>query len=213
MDTNKNKPRPWQYSLRSLFRLTLVVALLCSACVSFREWYVKWRFPFGWSHCCDIGLMFALRDYANGHGGAYPAGECCPEASLSLLYPKYLDEDILRGKTIPLDMVEKRLKNGQKLTASSCGWHYVEGLTKTDDPRLGLIWDKVGLGHNGERLSEGGHNVIFVNCISRYIKGKHWDEFEQLQEILLLKKKGQESSTSDLDLEKKWRSIINEDQF
>ena len=30
-----------------------------------------------------------------------------------------------------------------------------------DDRRLALCWDKVGLGHNGERLPDGGHTVLF----------------------------------------------------
>lgn len=50
--------------------------------------YAWWRhhFPYGYSHCCDIGLSAALHDYAATHGGAFPAGEATPEASLSLLY-------------------------------------------------------------------------------------------------------------------------------
>ncbi len=37
--------------------------------------YYAWKFPYGWSHSCDKQLMFALHQYAEEHGGAYPAGE------------------------------------------------------------------------------------------------------------------------------------------
>ena len=212
MNESEIRPRPWQYSLRALFVLTFIVAGLCASFASYRQWYIKTHYPYGWSHCCDKGLMFALLNYADQHGGAYPAGERWPEASLSLLYPKYIDAEILQGKTVPLDIVEKRLQKGEKLGPNSCGWHYVEGLTKNDDPRLALVWDKVGLGHNGQRLQNGGHYVIFVNCDIKYITGKHWNDFEDLQEILLLKKGLKLSTISDIELEKKWRSITDEDQ-
>jgi hypothetical protein len=100
--------------------------------------------------------MFALHQYAEDHGGAYPAGEATPEASLSLLYPKYANEYVLQGKTVPLDVVKVTLERGSRLGPDTCGWHYVEGLRLDDDPRLALCWDKVGLGHNGERLPDGG---------------------------------------------------------
>jgi hypothetical protein len=213
MNESEIRPKPWQYSLRVLFVLMFIVAGLCASFACFRQWYIKTHYPYGWSHCCDKILAMSLEEYAVAHNGAYPSGERWPEASLSLLYPKYLDiVEILRGKTVPLDIVEKRLQKGEKLGPNSCGWHYVEGLTKKDDSRLGLVWDKTGLGHNGQLLQKGGHYVIFVNSDIKYINGKHWDEFEDLQEILLLKKGLNLSTISDIELEKKWRSITDEDQ-
>jgi hypothetical protein len=72
-----------------------------------------------------------------------------PEGSLSLLFSNYVDAYTLRGKTVPLNVTEEGLETG-KLGPDSCGWHYVEGLTDTDDPQIAILWDKVGLGHNGE---------------------------------------------------------------
>jgi hypothetical protein len=197
--------------LRALFVLMFIVAGLCAAYASFRYWYIKTHYPYGWSHCCDIGLSAALERYAYANGGMFPANESCPEASLSLLYPTYIDEDTLRGKTVSLEVVEKQLKQGKKLGLNSCGWHHVEGLTNKDDPRLALVWDKVGLGHNGEVLSEGGHFVIFVGGQILYIKEKHWADFEEIQKMLLLEKKGNKllAETSE-ELQKKWMSIYNE---
>jgi hypothetical protein len=133
--------------------------------------------------------MFALHHYAEEHEGAYPAGEATPEASLSLLYPKYADANLLRGKTVPLEVVQAILDRGERLGPDTCGWHYVEGLRMDDDHRLALVWDKVGLGHNGERLSAGGHMVIFVGCYVEYVEGSRWQAFLQEQKRLLANRK------------------------
>jgi hypothetical protein len=149
----------------------------------------RWTYPYGWSHSCDSQLMFALDEYAVDHSGAYPAGEANPEASLSLLYPKYANEWVLQGKTVPLQVVKQTLQRGGRLGPDTCGWHYVEGLTKDDDRRLALCWDKVGLGHNGQRLADGGHEVLIVNMGIEYIPGSRWQEFLQEQDKLLAKRK------------------------
>jgi hypothetical protein len=129
--------------------------------------------------------MFALHQYAEEHGGAYPAGEATPEASLSLLYPTYANENVLQGKTVSLDVVKGILERGDRLGPDTCGWHYIEGLRLDDDRRLAICWDKVGLGHNGERLLDGGRTVLFVNLHCEYIAGAKWQEFLEEQEKLL----------------------------
>jgi hypothetical protein len=133
------------------------------------------NYPYGVSHCCAKQISTALKMYALDHGGRYPAGESSPEASLSLLYPKYLSSpEPLRGKTVPAAIVNQRLKNGQLLTPETCGWHYVEGLSENSDPKLLLIWDKVGLAHNGQRLPDGGHEVVFVDHSAKQLSGAEW---------------------------------------
>jgi hypothetical protein len=171
-------------------RLRVVLILTVLVGVVGGGWlYYRWRFPYGWSHSCDKGLMFALHEYAENHGGAYPAGEATPEASLSLLYPKHANKYVLQGKTVPLDVVKALLEKGDRLGPDTCGWHYVEGLTLNDDRQLALCWDKVGLGHNGERLSDGGRTVLFVNLGYEYIAGARWQEFLEEQEALLADRK------------------------
>ena len=118
-----------------------------------------------------------LLSYAYDHNGVYPCGESTPEASLSLLYPQYADANLLRGKTVPLDVVQEILQSGQRLGPDTCGWHYVEGLTQSDDPSLALFWDKAGLGHNGERLRGGGHVVWFRVLEDRHVEESEWPEF------------------------------------
>jgi hypothetical protein len=145
-------------------------------------------YPYGWSHCCDKGLMMALLQYADRHDGWFPKGEASPEASLSLLHredPASVDANLLRGKTVPEASVLARLEAGELLTPDTCGWHYVEGLRKGDDPRLALFWDKAALGHNGEQLRQGGHWVCRVNLDIEYVPESQWQAFLAEQEQLL----------------------------
>jgi hypothetical protein len=148
--------------------------------------YRHWKYPYGFSHSCDKILFFALQRYAEEHAGAFPAGEETPEASLSLLYPD-VGAEILRGKTVPREIVEPLLKSGARLGPDTCGWHYVEGLRLDDDSHLALAWDKVGLGHNGQRLENGGHYVIFIHEID-FIPGDRWEEFLEQQRDLLVRR-------------------------
>ena len=80
--------------------------------------------------------------------------------------------------------MQATLDAGQLLTPRTCGWHYVEGLRNDDHPRLALLWDNAGLGHNGERLSGGGHYVCFVNGGIEHISSDRWEEFLAEQERL-----------------------------
>jgi len=126
----------------------------------------------------------ALHGYADEHGGVFPAGGGTPEASLGLLFPTYANPNLLRGKTVPEEAVRRVLEGGGRLGPETCGWHYVEGLRKTDDGRLALCWDKAGLGHNGERLPDGGHYVIRVGMSIDHIPGELWADFRREQQEL-----------------------------
>src|SRR5216683_3016496 len=106
----------------------LIFAVLAVLIASAGWWWHHWTYPYGWSHSCDKQLMFALQQYAEEHGGSFPAGEATPEASLSLLYPTYANEWVLQGKTVPLEVVKAVLERGDRLGPDTCGWHYVEGL-------------------------------------------------------------------------------------
>jgi len=147
--------------------------------------YYRWEFPYGFTHSCDKQLELALHQYAEEHGGFYPAGEATPEASLSLLYPKYANANLLSGKTVPVERVQEILEQGKLLGPETCGWHYVEGLSLNDNRRLAIFWDKVGLGHNGQRLRNGGHSVVFVGRDFEVISAQEWPSFLEEQEKLL----------------------------
>lgn len=84
--------------------------------------YYHHRYPYGWSHCCDKGLGFALLQYADEHDGWFPRGEATAEASLSLLYRQEPGLAYnLRGKTVPESVVFARLEGGELLTPAH-GW-------------------------------------------------------------------------------------------
>jgi len=165
----------WQ---RWLPRIALVLlAAVVIAGVWLRVWYRK-TYPFGSSHCCSKVLGMQLRMYATDNKGMFPAGGGAPEASLSLLEKSAGGTlGILRGKTVPREVTEAAYPRDGKLGADSCGWFYIEGLTEKDDPRLAMVWDKYGLGHNGEKLEDGGHEVVFVDGSTGIFSGSRWDDF------------------------------------
>ena len=167
-------------------KVLMVAALV--AVVGLAALYAAYRakYPYGMSHCCILQMSGALRTYADDHNGQFPAGQVTPEASLSLLYQSnYANAYLLRGKTVPEKTVETILKGGGLLGPESCGWHYVEGLTVADDDRIAILWDKVGLGHNGQRFKDGGHEVIFLAGDSQFVAGKDWNGFLKGQQDLL----------------------------
>lgn len=178
----------WTWARRTLVGAA-VLAVAFAALVQYMAARHRYMYPYGWSHSCDKNLSFALRHYADTHGGWFPRGAASPEASLSLVFAnRSADADaaeILRGKTVPAEAVRERLERGELLTPETCGWHYVEGLRSDDDPDLALFWDKAGLGHNGERLT-GGRFVMPISGFSKLVETADggWEKFLAEQERL-----------------------------
>jgi hypothetical protein len=144
--------------------LALTAVIAVAMIVSGWWWH---KYPYGWSHSCDVGVWLQLLGYADAHDGWLPRGESCPEASLSLLSRTYpVDAEWLRGKSVPCDVVDAILKQGGLLGPDSCGWNYIEGLRSDDPGELLVLWDKAGLGHNGERLN-GCRDVILLHGSER----------------------------------------------
>jgi hypothetical protein len=141
------------------------------------------------SHCCINTLKFALEAYAQTHGGAYPAGEATPEASLSLLHREgYVDADTLCGGQVPAARVRRILESGGLLAPDSCGWHYVDGLRNDDRQSIALLWAKTGLGHSGERRKDKGTQVLFVDGRVDWVPAfpeEKWSSFVDDQEHLM----------------------------
>jgi hypothetical protein len=132
-------------------------------------------------------IRTALFDYSDRHDGWFPRGEASPEASLSLLHrenPKRVSANVLRGRTAPEAAVRARLEAGALLTPETCGWHYLEGLRRFDDPGLALFWDKAGLSRTDALLSMGGHFVFFLGGVIEYIASDRWEKFLAEQERL-----------------------------
>ncbi len=169
--------------------LLLVVILTSAVGLSIYRMvkHQKVEYPYGVSHCCIDAMELALNLYAQDHGGAYPAGESSPEASLSLLCKSnYTDAGTIRGMTVPESSVRGILERGGLLGPQNCGWQYVEGLTPADDPRMALLYCKEPLGHNGQRTKDGGRQVLFAgNGGIQWISGDQWPSFLSEQRELL----------------------------
>ena len=121
----------------------VVLPLLCYG------WW-RHRYPYGWSHCCDKNLMLSLRQYAEDHGGAFPAGGDTPEASLSLLYPDYVNANLLRGNPV---IVRIHLPGGTTHFVVVCGKQGFDYLIR--DPGAGAakgLYPLRELGSNIEAL-------------------------------------------------------------
>ncbi len=170
---------------RSLKLFLLTTAIVVPAVVAAYGYYQK-NYPYGWTHSCDKQLYFALVNYADAHDGEFPTGETTPEACLSLLHrePYFCNAQLLSGKNVETEVAEQILSKGELLGPDTCGWHYVPGLSLSNDPRLALFWDKPGLGHNGQRLYGGGHIVWFVTGDHRHISAAEWDSFAAEQKAL-----------------------------
>ena len=139
-------------------RLVIVAIVLGTIAALASGWaaYHKWKYPYSWSHCCIKRMMFALEQYAEEHGGRYPAGESSPEASLSLLCRSNdVDAYTIRGMTVPESAVRPILQGGGLLGPDSCGWQYVEDLTRADDTRIALLYCKQALADC--------RNILFFN--------------------------------------------------
>ncbi|MCB1133142.1 MAG: hypothetical protein KDN05_18620 [Verrucomicrobiae bacterium] len=156
--------------------------------------YLKRLYPHGMSHCCILGMMMALEEYAGEHDGRYPWKDETPEAALGRLHREGLtDANTLRGMIVPLKAVEEILDRGGDLGPASCGWHYVPGLTLADDRKLAFLWCKEPLEHNGQRSHDGGREVLFVGGERRWISGSRWQSFLKEQEDLLKQRSPRES--------------------
>ena len=173
-------------------RWSIAGAILVIGVFSLGYAYWRYEFPYGCSHCCDQILHGALEDYAAENEGNFPAGQPTPEASLSLLFPKYADAYLLGGKAVPEATAQAILDTPSLLGPETCSWHYVEGLSIYDDPRLALFWDKTGLGHNGQRIAVGGHTVLFIGGDRRHVSAKEWPQFLKEQEELWAQLRGGE---------------------
>jgi hypothetical protein len=175
-------------NVKRLGMVVLAIAVLVGSPLGYHH-FIWWprAYPYGWSHSCDKQLYFALQTYAETNASFFPAGEASPEASLSLLArpPHNVHAEILRGKTIPKDVVEAKLNRGELLDPTTCGWHYAEGSRNDDDSQIALFWDKAGLNHNGMRLADGGHSVARINGSIERIAGKDWQAFLEEQKRLI----------------------------
>lgn len=173
---------------KRLFIFAVVLGIIAVLAIILGTLY-KAKFPYGESHCCIINMMFSLEQYAQEHAGHYPTGEASPEASLSLLCrSNYLDAYTIRGMIVPEKTISTILGRGGLLGPDTCGWHYTDGLTRADDPRIALLYCKQPPGHNGQKTKDGGRQVVFVGVNIKWISGDKWPSFLEEQNQLISKR-------------------------
>ncbi|BDS08131.1 hypothetical protein NT6N_31710 [Oceaniferula spumae] len=161
-------------------KITAVLLLLLGA-VGYG--YFRYQHPYGSSHHCSKMFPLFFHEYAEDHDGNYPSagGEA---ASLALLVDYGMPVKFLAGKSVSPSDTEKYYAQHGTLSDEVCGWHYVEGLKNTDPSELAIMWPKVPLGHNGERLKRPAYEVIFIDGSIRYIEVTKWQGFLADQERL-----------------------------
>ena len=183
---------------KSLLIASIILGIIAVLAIALGAYY-KAKFPYGQSHCCIDNMMFSLEQYAEEHAGHYPTGEVSPEASLSLLCrSNYLDAYTIRGMNVPEKTVRAILEGGGLLGPDTCGWHYTDGLTRADDPRIALLYCKQPLGHNGQKTKDGGRQVVFVGGNIDWISGEKWSPFLEEQKELLSKRSGRAKTGAPL---------------
>ena len=179
-------------------RVGIPVIVIAVVTLAGYSWHHR-MYPYGGSHCCIIAMNFALMEYAETHEGRFPQGESSPEASLSLLYKDHLtDANTLRGMTVSEKTTRRVLESGQLLTASSCGWHYVEGLTKSDNSQLALLWCKEPLDHDGRHDQSGARQVIRVDGSTDSVSAAKWSKFLEIQNQLIQNRSASEKTGEPL---------------
>jgi len=145
--------------------------------------YYRYQHPYGSSHHCSKMFPLYLHEYAEDHDGNFPSAG--GEARSLALFAEYgMPIKYLAGKSISPSVTEKYYAEHGTLSDEFCGWHYVEGLKKSDPSGLAIMWPKVPLGHNGERLRIPAFEVIFIDGSIKYIKESEWPEFLAEQERL-----------------------------
>ena len=159
------------------FRRTLLAFGILALILGIVGWgFYKKNYPYGSTHRCSKVLAMELRSFAEENGGKFPASENRDALGLSALLeksPHFLD--LVVGKAGDLDKARQFYeKNGYLLPAHS-SWNYVEGLTSNDYGAL--AWEKIPLGHYGQKQSSNSREVIMTDGMVRYIPEKDWNEF------------------------------------
>lgn len=166
------------------------ILLICAAAIMVMAggcwvWWTR-TFPYGYREPFAPGWGMSLLAYADDNGGVFPSGGSTPEASLRLLYPKWVSSaEMWAGKTGSIELAESRLASGKELGPEACGWIYVTGLSPDYSWDVAVLWDRAaGFGRHAERRADNGREVVFVNGSTGWIPASEWEAFMQKQERL-----------------------------
>lgn len=167
------------------------IALLLGVVAGFsviRHDAARRRFPYGVRPHALLSLSIALTVYSDKYDGWFPTGGRTPEESLQLLGDadgKFDAALLMAGKSGDIDAVRQSVADELPMTTDICGWNYVPGLRAHEQSDLAVVWDRMeGLGPAGERLPDGGREVLYVTGKREFVESSEWGRFLEKQQAL-----------------------------
>ena len=148
-----------------------------------------------WQHAhCMPQLATSFRIYAQDHGGVFPVYTNGYGDALLMMTPERAWFYYLTGPGYDISAFEKALDSGGDVDERRCGRVYVQGLSVTNDSRVGILFDKVAAPpdhcHFPQRLWRGfGREVCFVDGTWHFVPLEGWSAFA-LEQVALLVQAG-----------------------
>jgi hypothetical protein len=155
---------------------------------------------FGHAHCMPQASG-ALIQYAMENYGKFPTHTNGYGDALLLLVPEYTPWSILTGPGYDVEADKQWKQSGDNVPESECGRVYVQGLTRSSNPEIAILFDKIPNPgdhcHLFKRLwSPLKRDVGFVGGDFRSVLESQWPEFAKNQ-IELLVKDGFDRATAE----------------
>jgi hypothetical protein len=155
---------------------------------------------FSHTHCMKQAIA-ALNQYAVGDYGKFPAHTNGYGDALLLLVPEYTPWSILTGPGYDVEADKQWKQSGANVPESECGRVYVQGLTRSNNPKIAILFDKIPNPgdhcHLFKRLwSPLKRDVGFVDGDFQSVLESQWPEFAKSQ-IELLVKDGFDRATAE----------------
>ena len=135
------------------------------------------KYPYGRTHRCSKALSSMLLEYAQENNGNFPRSEVPNALGLSALIesnPGALEYVV--GKAGDLKAAERFYDENGFLEARHSSWEYTEGLS-VDDTERALLWDRIPLGHHGERTKTNSREVILIGGRVLVVPEGEWKDF------------------------------------
>jgi hypothetical protein len=180
---------------RKLLISCLCVAAAVIVCITF---YIKTHpmvfneSSFEHAHCI-VQTGSAFRNYADDHNGHFPFSTNGYGDAL-LLLSNYVGDfwACLTGPGYDGQVFAMAAQTGQHIPEIECGRVYVQGLTKSDNPEIALLFDKMP-SPGGDHCT-GFHRiraplsreVLLIDSSRQVVKESEWDAFAKRQVDLLL---------------------------
>ena len=161
----------------------IIIAIIA---VAFLVGAQLWLYPFGNRRCALMCMYSPLSTFAYDHGGRFPCSKNGAFDALSQLYPEYTPcPEVLAGISGNRKALAECIKLGKAFSEIECGWVYFQGMSVTDNPKIAILWDRIGgVSGDGRRDLKGRHPVLFIDGDIQLVKKEQWDLFVKQQQEL-----------------------------